>query len=179
MLRLPYWNRILACIPKSPKGFSENMEIRIWKAFSQLQLSPSLQPREALSQSMIINDNQRQSMTINDNQWCGTSDTSDTSHTANSSDASKASASVTRLLSYLLLPLCYIYGKQCWPISFNQFSNNRNFCRRWFLVTPHKEATKTIGIFKAHLGLQMSLHIICFIAFLFFFSAKNGYQKKN
>ena len=112
------------------KGFSENMEIRIWKAFSQLQLSLSLQPREALSQSMIINDNQRQSMTINDNQWCGTSDTSDTSHTANSSDASKASASVTRLLSYLLLPLCYIYGKQCWPISFNQFSNNRNFCRR-------------------------------------------------
>ena len=118
-------------------------------------------------------------MTINDNQWCGTSDTSDTSHTANSSDASKASVSVTRHLSYLLLPLCYIYGKQCWPISFNQFSNNRNFCRRWFLVTPHKEATKTIGIFKAHLGLQMSLHIICFIAFLYVFSAKNGYQKKS
>ena len=113
MLRLPYWNRILACIPKSPKGFSENMEIRIWKAFSQLQLSPSLQPREALSQSMIINDNQRQSMTINDNQWCGTSDTS---HTANSSDASKASASATRLLSYLLLPLCYIYGKQLYAL---------------------------------------------------------------
>ena len=41
------------------------------------------------------------------------------------------------------------------------------------------EATKTIGIFKAHLGLQMSLHIICFIPFLYVFSAKNGYQKKN
>ena len=40
MLRLPYWNRILACIPKGPKDF-----LKIWKSeFERLFLNFSYLP---------------------------------------------------------------------------------------------------------------------------------------